>query len=543
MTATFLSAMAVSAQEQAPPPAAAPKPAPPQLVVAIAVDQFSADLFAHYRSTYTGGLKRLADGVVFPSGYQSHAATETCPGHSTILTGYRPGHTGIIANNWFDQSVAREEKQVYCMEDPAAPGSTPQKYTRSLMRLRVPTLGDRIKDVDAQARLMAVSGKDRGAMLLGGKKADTTLWWDNKGFGSYAGYQPQPVVTAVNASIANAIAAPRAAFALPAHCEAVSHAVTITPTQTVGTGRFERAAGDDKAFRVSPELDAATLAMAAALVDDAKLGQRGHTDVLGISLSGTDVIGHTFGPGGGEMCIQMAQLDASLGDFFGELDRRGIDYLVMLTADHGGVDAVERNRENGAPDAQRVDIALTVPEVNKALEVKTGLKDVVLGDGAFGDLYIRNTLTAAQRATALKAALALYRAHPQVETVFTHAELQAAPEPSGPPESWSLLAEAKASFDPERSGDFVVLLKPRVMPLAVAGKGPAATHGSPWGYDRRVPILFWRKGIVPFEQPLGVETVDIMPTIAAEIGLAIGKGPDGRCLDIHAGPENICPAQ
>ena len=87
---------------------AAQPPGRPRLIVAISVDQFSADLFAQYRQYFTGGLRRLEQGVVFPSGYQSHAATETCPGHSTILTGDRPARTGIIANDWFDQGAARK---------------------------------------------------------------------------------------------------------------------------------------------------------------------------------------------------------------------------------------------------------------------------------------------------------------------------------------------------------------------------------------------------------------------------------------------------
>src|SRR4028119_2163862 len=92
-------------------PLAAQQPSPPRLIVAISVDQFSADLFAQYRQHFTGGLRRLSEGIVFPAGYQAHAATETCPGHSTILTGSRPARTGIIANNWFNPSAARDRKR------------------------------------------------------------------------------------------------------------------------------------------------------------------------------------------------------------------------------------------------------------------------------------------------------------------------------------------------------------------------------------------------------------------------------------------------
>ncbi|MEQ6410534.1 alkaline phosphatase family protein, partial [Salmonella enterica subsp. enterica serovar Enteritidis] len=82
---------------------------------------------------------RLLNGAVFPSGYQSHAATETCPGHSTILSGFRPEHTGIIANNWTDLKTPRADKQVYCAEDESVPGTTSSKYTVSDKHLLVPT--------------------------------------------------------------------------------------------------------------------------------------------------------------------------------------------------------------------------------------------------------------------------------------------------------------------------------------------------------------------------------------------------------------------
>ena len=101
---------------------------------------------------------------------------------------------------------------------------------------------------------------------------------------------------------------------------------------------------------------------------------------------------------------------------------------------------------------------------------------------------------------------------------------------------------AKASYNPAVSGDIVVALKPRVMPIPDPTKGYVATHGSFWDYDRRVPILFWRKNMVGFEQPLSVETVDIMPTLAAAIHLPVTAPlPDGRCLDLDGGAASTCP--
>jgi arylsulfatase A-like enzyme len=214
----------------------------------------------------------------------------------------------------------------------------------------------------------------------------------------------------------------------------------------------------------------------------------------------------------------------------------------MLTADHGGHDIPERIREQGVPEAARVDPALDIATMGKALARRLRLPGPVLfGEYASGDVYIDRELSPAQRARVSRETVAAYRGHRQVAAVFTRAELAAAPGPSGPPDRWSLIERAKASFDPERSGDLVVLLQPRVTPIFDTSGSYVATHGSPWDYDRRVPILFWRKGMTPFEQSLAVETADILPTLAALIGVPIPAGAiDGRCLDLEEGPGTSC---
>jgi predicted AlkP superfamily pyrophosphatase or phosphodiesterase len=522
--------------------------APPKLVVAISVDQFSGDLFTQYRQHFTGGLKRLANGAVFPMGYQSHNATETCPGHSTLLTGDRPARTGIIANNWIDQRVGRADKLVYCSEDPDVPGTDSDHYVVSARYLRVPTLGERMKRADPRARSVAIAGKDRAAVMMGGHAPDQRWYWNEKSFDTDRAKAAVPAAAAAaRRSAAEALAQARQEMALPAVCEPYSHAIPVGGGgKRVGTGRFARPAGDVRSFRASPELDAAVLKLAGDLRDEMRLGEGPTTDLLAVSLSATDYVGHRYGTQGSEMCIQLLALDIALGAFFERLDRSGIDYLVMLTADHGGQDLPERIHRQALPEAARVDPALAPKQMGMLLAARLGLKGPVLfGDGAFGDLYVDRTLRGADRRRALAAAIAAYRAHPQVAAVFTADQLKAAPAPAGPPDGWSLLDRAKASFDAERSGDFVVLLRPLVTPLAdPSGTRNVATHGSPWDYDRRVPILFWRKGLAPFEQPLAVETVDIAPTLAGMIGLRLAPGEmDGRCLDLDAGEGSSCPAQ
>ncbi len=513
---------------------------PPRIVVAISVDQFSADLFAEYRPLFTSGLKRLQSGAVFPSGYQSHAATETCPGHSTILTGSRPARTGIIANEWLDQSIARPDKRVYCAEDSTVPGSSLANYTVSARNLKAKTLGDRLKAVNPHSRVVSVAGKDRAAIMMGGHAIDQVWFWGGQSFVTLAqatGPTPKIIETtnaAVTAFIAKPIAAP-----LPPACRTRSTPVIVADRQ-VGVLRPAKA-GDVGAFRTSLAFDRAVTDIAIGLIRELKLGSGPAPDVLAIGLSATDYVGHAFGTEGAEMCAQLLGVDANVGRILQALDAARVSYVVVLTADHGGHDLPERNMNRAIADAVRVDPALVPGKLGQQIAAEFGLNgSVLLGVQLFGDIYLARDIPDSLRPRVLEAAREKYLAHPQVAAVFTAAELGRMPAPTGSPDEWTLAERFRAGFDPERSGDLLVALKPHVTPIADARQS-VATHGSPWNYDRRVPILFYRPGTVGYEQPLPVETVDILPTLAALLGITIPPGEiDGRCLDLDAGAGNTC---
>jgi predicted AlkP superfamily pyrophosphatase or phosphodiesterase len=533
VTALAAAFLAATAQAQTPRP---------KLIVAISVDQFSADLFAEYRQHFAGGLRRLSEGVVFPSGYQSHAATETCPGHSTILTGSRPYRTGIIANDWLDQSAAREDKAVYCAEDETAPGSSSRNYTVSAKHLLVPTLGERMKAANPDSRVVSVAGKDRAAVMMGGHRVDQLWFWNGKDYATTAGQPaPDPAVTAFRQSLAAELARPQPAMDVPAVCASRDGAIPIGGGKTVGTWRFGRPAGDATKFRASPEIDDANLTLAEGLIDSMQLGRGAAPDIISIGESATDYVGHTYGTEGVEMCLQLLALDKRLGSFFDKLDRSGVDYVAVLTADHGGHDLPERNRIHAAPDAQRVDGRLDIKAVGAQIGRELKLKGpVLIAQG--GDVYLDRALPAKARAKVFRRAVELIRQSPLVQDVFVGSDIAKLPQPAGGPETWSLIQRARASWMPGRSGDLIVALKERVTPIPDPTKGYVATHGSFWDYDRRVPILFWWKGVRNFEQPLGVETVDIMPTLASLIGLPVPANEiDGRCLDLDASEANNCP--
>ena len=537
--ALLLAGAGTGSAQTSPPP---PPPPPPKLILAIAVDQFSSDLFAEYRNRYAFGLKQLQQGAVFPAGYQSHAATETCPGHSTIMTGARPARTGIIANTWFDLSVARAKKAIYCAEDEAQAAADPKDYVASAVHLLVPTLGDRLKSANPGARNVAVSAKDRGALMMGGQNIDQVYWWKGAGFATLAGRQLGASAVAANVEVKTALSRDRAAMDLPADCVRADRAIQAG-SQTVGTGRFERAKGDATRFRVSPEMDAATADLAEKLVAELNLGKGPATDVLSVSFSATDYVGHAFGTEGAEMCLQIHALDQTIGGLLDFLDARGIDYAVVLTADHGGFDLPERLVQQGLPQAARVDPGLVPEALGKTIAAKlkiAGVEPLLYSDGPFGDFWLNRALKPKQRKAVLGELKALV-AHPQVAAVFTAEELARAPAPAGSPEAWTLMDRARASFNARHSGDAVILLDRAIVPIPKPAPGYTATHGSAWDYDRRVPMLFWRKGMAGFEQPSAVETVDIAPTLAALVGLAVPEAEfDGRCLDLDAGPGNTC---
>lgn len=543
------SAAPAMAEEAAPASAPAPAapaaaPAPPKLIVAISVDQFSADLFQQYRERYSKGLERLMQGVVFPSGYQSHAATETCPGHSTLLTGVHPNRTGIIANNWFVPGIGRADKQVYCSEDETNPKSNSEDSVISPMHLKAPTLGDLLKAKNPATLNVAVSAKDRAVVMMSGHTADAGYWFKGKGFTTFDDRRVSPAVLAQNEAMAKAVAAGAPELPVPASCAPLDKP-TQMGTFTIGTYRFAMKAGDYRGFTGSPRIDQATTELAVRLLDEMPLGKDDVPDVLSVSYSATDKVGHAYGNEGVEMCIQMAVLDETIGTLLGALDARKLDYVVVLSADHGGADAPERMKLQGVPEAARLDPSLTDKGLSETVSKATGIvpKDgpLLYGAGGSGDIWLNAGLTPKQRRKVIGELVRQLKANPQISGVYTAEELKGVKVPGGHPQDWTEIERVAASFDPERSGEVLMMTKRAVVPGTKPVPGYTATHGSPWDYDRRVPMLFWRGGITRMEQAQPVETVDIAPTLAALVGLTQPAGTwDGRCLDIYAGEADSC---
>lgn len=525
---------------------AAPPPVKPRLILAISVDQFSSEVFNRYRATYTQGLATLAGGIAYPVGYQTHAATETCPGHSAILTGRYPANTGIVANEWIDRKTGAA---VYCLSVPGQPDAA----ARGPQNMRVTTLGDWIKAVEPGARVFAVSGKDRGAITMAGKNADGVYWWmDGKGFATQptAGPATDAVTTPAAAFDADLFARwakkfPKLWGKLPKRCAALQQPHRFgeldvsgrVPPEIALTAKKEKDVHGSPMFqnalRTSPLYDALAVDFAAQLIARERLGRGPATDLLAVSLSANDYIGHRFGNGGAEMCAQQAALDTTIGRLLQAVRAQGVPFMVVLTADHGATDAAERQHEHD-DKASRLDGRGFVGRLNAALKTELGLTDKAVWGVDASELTVNAGDDRLLFARIRTAAIAWLKQQPEVVSVFTAPEIEAAMVPIGtPPEMMTVIQRLRLSYDKERSGDIMTVFRERTS-FGIPRKpgDTVAGHGSPWNHDRQIPILFWWPGASAETRPEPVEVVDIAPTLA---GIARIKPPvpvDGQCLDL-----------
>ena len=525
---------------------AAPPPVKPRLILAISVDQFSSEVFQRYRATYTQGLATLAGGIAYPVAYHSHAATETCPGHSVILSGRYPANTGIVANEWVDRKTG---SAVYCLSVP----DQPDPQARGPQNMRVTTLGDWIKAVEPGARVFAVSGKDRGAIAMAGKNGDGVYWWmDGKGFGTQPTAGPATdAVTAPAAAFNTALFArwnkkfPKLWGRLPRRCAALQQPHRFGELEVSGRVPPEIALSAKKerdvrgsplfenALRTSPLYDALAVDFASQLVARERLGRGPATDLLAVSLSANDYVGHRFGNGGAEMCAQQAALDATIGRLLQAVQAQGVPFIVVLTADHGATDAAEREHDHD-DKASRLDGRAFVGRLNAALKSDLGLADKAVWSVDANELTVNDGGDRQLFARIQTAAIAWLKQQPEVVSVFTRSEVEATIVPIGtPPEMMTMIQRLRLSYDRERSGDIMTVFRERTSFGTPRKPGDTiAGHGSPWNYDRQVPILFWWPGATAETRNAPAEVVDIAPTLAGIAGIKPPVPIDGQCLDL-----------
>jgi len=507
------------------PAAGSPRAAPPRpkLVVVITVDQLRADYLVRWRQQLTGGFfTLLADGAVFTNAFQDHAVTETAPGHSTLLSGRWPAHTGIISNT---EGVLDSTTPLLGV---LGPGASPRRF-------RGTALFDWLKAADTTSRALSVSRKDRGAILPIGRAKAQVYWYQSGLFTTSRYYQDTlPIwVQAFNAlRVPQEAAGTRWTLLRP---DSVYSEPDSEPWENGGRGvAFPHAlpadsAGAAAAFAGVPQMDSLTLAFALAGLEALRLGRRGPTDLLAVSLSTTDAIGHAFGPDSREIHDQILRLDGYLQWFLQRLfDRVGRqNVVVVLTADHGVTPFPEASRQQGHADARWVSLDTLVRAANAQL-TRLGGTDTTQRwlDFDIGLLFFRDNGRLAASGVNLDSALAALaarvRAVPGVARVDRPADL----------------ARADTAEDPiarrwlhHVAGDSRIALVVTLRPFdAWSGPLPIAQHGQPSDLDTHVPLILWGRGIQHGTYDKRANTVDIAPTLAQLLGLSPFSLLDGRVL-------------
>jgi predicted AlkP superfamily pyrophosphatase or phosphodiesterase len=512
-------------------------PQSPKLVLVLSIDQMRFDYLTRFAPLYKGGLRTLVErGAVFSNANYRHASTETGPGHSVLLSGRHPSHSGIVANEWWDSFL---RKVINVVDDPLQRPLGGEGRSASPVNALSVTVGDVLKHRDSQSRVVGVSLKDRSAILMGGRNADAAYWYETAGgrfitSTYYMKSAPSWLVEWNSRHLADEYAGKQWTRLLPdaalyetyAGADAIEgewdrkdvvfpHAIRGNPP--------DRLYYDD--LRRTPFADELTFSFALEAMKAHHLGEDEHTDVFAIGFSSTDVVGHTYGANSQEVMDQLLRLDLLLGRLFKTIDEKvGLaNTVVVLSADHGALPLVETLQEKGV-EARRASPTILEDAIRQAFDQRfPGVKGLVAYFAT--DVYLDNEvmrLNKLDRAVVEETAIKALMSTGLVEKVYTHADLMGIPSSTD-----AYLRLFQNAFFQPRSPHLSVLVKKYVYLNSQPG---GSGHGTAHDYDRHIPIVFMGKGIKAgrFEVEAGPE--DIAPTLAHLLGLTFAREYDSRLL-------------
>jgi hypothetical protein len=496
--------------------------APPQLVVVIVVDQMRGDYLDQFGPQLTGGLARLVrEGAVFRDAHQDHAMTETAAGHATILSGRNPNSTGIVRNSEGvpDSGAAGRLLEVN------GPGASPWRF-------RGTELFDWMQARWPAARALSVSRKDRGAILPVGRAKQQVFWYQAGQF-TTSRYYADSLPAWVRWFNASAVVArapgrvwdlllPVAAYPEPDSVDYENRGRDFVFPHRLPPDSAAAAA----AFIATPFMDSLSLALALEGVRQLALGAGDHPDLLAVSLSSNDDIGHAFGPDSREEHDQILRLDRQLGLFLDSLahlrDMRRV--VLALTADHGVTSYPQHYKRAGDPGAQWVSFEGIVRAYRADLAARAGpgnwIRYFEVG------LLVMDRAGLEAKGVNVDSVVALIaaqlRALPPVLRVDTRASLAARDTAT----DWIARRWLNA-LPPDLPAELMVTLKPH---MSFGVPGANAQHGQPTDDDTHVALLFWGDRIRPGRLSARVSVADIAPTLARILGVAPLEAVQGRVL-------------
>lgn len=516
----------------------------PKLVVVLVVDGLPSEQVQRYRDQFgQGGFRRLLEeGASYSNAHQAHGVTVTAVGHAAILSGAYPYQHGVIGNNWIDPLT---RASVYCTEDAAytyigektraGDGTSPAK-------LNVDTLGDGMRYASGnRSKVVTVSGKDRGAILLAGKTGTAYMYMENSGnFASstyymkshpewvqrYQATRPQDRYygkswTPLLADTAYANDASDAFYPAKVGASNSFPFSYYSESGSLDADYFNR-------LKSGPFLDELTLDFARAAVEGEGLGMSaaGVPDLLGISLSAHDYVNHAFGPESKMSHDHLQRLDRMLAGFFSFLDKRvGMDnVVVVLTADHGFANVPEFSQSQHV-DAQRIDSGKLIAALNAHLTEKYAADKLVVA-ASMPNIYLDYALIekrGLRREEVETAAARFLLAERGIVQAYTRTQFEG--DRVSDTRTGLLMRRA---WHRRLSGDIVIVTRP----YWYFGAGTTGTsHGSPYAYDTNVPlIVMGKRWFKPGYYGQYAEVVDIAPTLAHLLHLRPPAAAEGRVL-------------
>jgi predicted AlkP superfamily pyrophosphatase or phosphodiesterase len=491
----------------------------PRLVVVIVIDQFRGDYLERYRDQFVeGGFRLLLDrGAYFPNCNYNYANTRTAPGHSTLFTGaYSNGH-GIAANEWWDP---KKKKIVTSVEDDSTKlvGVAGDKVGASPHNLMADTLGDELKlATQGKSRVFGVSLKDRAAVLPAGFSGDAAYWIDQKsGMWVTSTYYRSDLPRWVQEFNANR----PAQYWDRKWTDAQGTVLRSTEHRNGKNGEeggFYGIVGST-AFANDYEFD-----FAKQLILYENVGRGPATDLLSISLSANDILGHQVGPDSPEMAQMAIDLDHELADFFNFLGHQiGLaDVWIALSADHGVSslpDAVKKLRIPAANGADKIEAQINTALAAKfspghpGAYVKLDYPLAWLDQDSFAAVHVKEHDAETAVGEAMKQA--------GLRDYYTKSQLAEGEVPDT-----AMGRKFLNSYSPE--GSWYVMGVPE--PFTV-GEATGTDHASPYSYDTHVPLAFFGLAFQPGTYRTSVEPVDMAATLASLLGINAPTHSVGRVL-------------
>ena len=357
---------------------AAPAPAPkkPKLLLAVVFDQFRYDYLTRFAGSYTSGFARmLGNGASFTDAHFIHYPTVTAVGHSTFLSGATPSLSGIIGNEWFDRESG---KSVTSVSDPATQllGAAEGRTGSSPRRLLVSTVGDELKMSGKGTKVIGISIKDRAAILPSGHMSDGAYWFD----GTSGGWVSSTYYFSELPAWVQELNKGRPADKyLGAEWRPVDGKADSTPFKKMS-------ATPDAAFYSSVDATPYGNELIESLAERAiaaeKLGQHPGTDLLAVSFSSNDYVGHAVGPDAPQVRDMCLRSDRLLGKLLAFIDSQlgAGNFLLVLTADHGVAPVPEVNQARKMPGGRLTPRPLA-DAIERALTSKYGAGKWLVNSG------------------------------------------------------------------------------------------------------------------------------------------------------------------